>query len=132
MHVRLRRLCSVTVLQVSRFQVGKWDENDLLPAPDALIGTTRGCCRATIDARKASRPGLVARGEGTPPAVWLTGHLVRPCRVSVARMTAALVGAGDIDLQIDQVAANAAAVLAAVGAAGRRRVQRGAGRLLAS
>ena len=44
----------------------------------------------------------------------------------------ALVGAGDIDLQIDQVAANAAAVLAAVGAAGRRRVQRGAGRLLAS
>jgi enamine deaminase RidA (YjgF/YER057c/UK114 family) len=33
----------------------------------------------------------------------------------------ALVGVGDIDLQIDQVAANAAAVLAAVGAAGSGR-----------
>jgi enamine deaminase RidA (YjgF/YER057c/UK114 family) len=33
-----------------------------------------------------------------------------------ARCVGALVGAGDIDLQIDQVAANAAAVLAAVGA----------------
>jgi predicted DNA-binding transcriptional regulator AlpA len=33
----------------------------LLPAPDALIGTTRGWLLSTIDAWQASRPG---RGVG--------------------------------------------------------------------
>ena len=83
-----------------------------------------GCIRLLRRRRVGRMPPMITRHvqyNGTTQPVTITSQSrFRASRVLAGQCPldafGALVGAGDIDLQIDQVAANAAAVLAAVGA----------------
>ena len=84
-----------------------------------------GCIRLLRRRRVGRMPPMITRHNPTqlhnPPGyhhvtVVEAGRLAFLAGQCPLDAFGALVGAGDIDLQIDQVAANAAAVLAAVGA----------------